>query len=659
MESVLLNKLATPRNLLKFIQPKDALHRDIITKFEKIPTDIYTDSNQVAKVITYEVASLIKRKIAEGKPCVLGLTTGSTMVGIYQEMVRLHVEEGVSFRNVVTFNLDEYFPILPDSMQSYQNFMNKHLFDHIDIEPDNINFPNSSLNIQEVYDFCRDYEKKIEDYGGINLLLLGIGRTGHIGFNEPGSQINSRTRLITLDIVTRIDAAKDFTHLNEVPMRAITMGVQNIMNSERIILVALGEAKAEIIKQTLEEPVTERVPASYIQLHSNATVILDEPAAAELTRIKTPWLLDTCEWNDRLIRKAAVWICQKLKKPILKLTGKDYNENGMGDLVTKYGPAYNINIKVFNDLQHTITGWPGGKPNADDTYRPERAEPAVKRIIIFSPHPDDDVISMGGTLSRLVDQNHDLHVAYQTSGNIAVSDENAIRFISFINSYTEFYDPGNEKQKEQYEKNVTFLTNKKEGEIDSAGIRMIKTIIRRVEAKAACRYIGVRSKNLHFLELPFYETGTVKKKPIGEADIQVVMNLLQEIKPHQVYAAGDLSDPHGTHRVCLDAVLFALERLKNEAWMKDCYVWLYRGAWQEWDIDQIDMAVPLSPEELVKKRQSIYRHQSQKEGAMFPGSDSREFWQRAEDRNRATAQLYDKLGMAEYEAIEAFVRLIP
>lgn len=653
------SKFSIPAGLDKFINPKDELQREIVTKHEKIPTDIYKDSIVACKQIAQEIATIIRNCNDESKNCVLGLTTGSTLVGLYEELVRMHKEEGLSFENVVTFNLDEYFPMQPDSSKSYHYFMYKHFFDHINIKPENIHIPDGTIDINTAVDYCKAYEAEIEKYGGIDLQIMGIGRTGHIGFNEPGSQINSKTRLISLDSITRSDAVKDFDSILDVPLRAITMGVRTILKASKIYLLAFGERKTQIIKNTIENPASEIVPASYLQFHNNSKVILDISAASELTRVKTPWLLDSCEWDDRLIRKAVVWLCLKLEKPILKLTGKDYNDNGMSDLVAKEGPAYNINIKMFNDLQHTITGWPGGKPNADDTYRPERATPGKKRVLLFSPHPDDDVISMGGTLIRLVDQKHDVHVAYQVSGNIAVSDEYAIRFISFNNAYTEYYDPENKSQRNQYKKTVDFLFNKREGEMDSEDIGKIKGLIRRGEAKAACRYVGVRSKNVFFLDLPFYQTGAVKKKPLGEEDIQIVIDILQKIKPHQIYAAGDLSDPHGTHRVCLEAIFTALERLKDEAWMKDCWVWLYRGAWQEWDVDQIEMAVPISPEELMKKRQSIYRHQSQKEGAMFPGSDSREFWQRAEDRNRGTAILYDKLGMAEYEAMEAFVRYVP
>ena len=572
------------------------------------------------------------------------------------EDYRMHKEEGLSFQNVITFNLDEYFPMEPDALQSYVRFMNEYLFDHVDIMRENINIPDGTLPEEMVNSYCKDYEQKIQDTGGLDLQVLGIGRTGHIGFNEPGSHINSSTRMITLDHITRVDAASDFFEQENVPRRAITMGVGTIMKAKRVILMAWGEGKANIIQKTVEEDIKDTVPATYLQNHPNTTVVLDSASGANLTRVNTPWLVGASQWDNQLAKKAVIWLSQKTGKPILKLTDRDYNENGMSGLVAGHGPAYNINIQMFNELQHTITGWPGGKPNADDTNRPERATPAKKKILIFSPHPDDDVISMGGTFLRLVDQGHEVHVAYQTSGNIAVFDDDVVRFTDFFKDLNQDYGLANMKGNGLYARVIKAIENKTPGEVDSPEVQKIKGLIRRTEAKAACRYVGLKDEQAHFLDMPFYETGLVKKKPLGEEDIQVVLNLLQEIQPHQVYAAGDLSDPHGTHRVCLQAIFEALDRLKSEDWMAHCWVWLYRGAWQEWDINDIDMAVPLSPDELVRKRKAIFKHQSQKDTALFPGADSREFWQRAEDRNRATAQCYDTLGLAEYEAMEAFKR---
>lgn len=625
-------------------------------RFEKLPTTIYSDAREGSLAVAIAIADLIRKKASRQENAVLGLATGSTPTQVYNELVRLHKEEGLSFQNVVTFNLDEYFPMFPDSLQSYVRFMNEYLFDHIDIKRENVHIPDGTIPIEEVPAFCMNYEKKIKEFGGLDLQILGIGRTGHIGFNEPGSLANSRTRLITLDKMTRTDAASDFFTEENVPRRAITMGVGTILESREIYLLAWGEGKSKVIKRTVEGDVTDSIPATFLQQHENVKIILDDAAAAELTRIKTPWLVGPCDWDDERVRQAVVWLCQKLKKPILKLTDEDYNEHGMSDLVTDSGPAYNINIRIFNELQHTITGWPGGKPGADDSQRPERAAPFPKRVLIFSPHPDDDVISMGGTLIRLVDQGHEVHVAYQTSGNIAVFDDDATRFGDFALDFQRAVGRNEDDIQKIYEEMSTFLENKKPGQVDTPLIQNIKGLIRRGEAKAALRYCGIPDSNGHFLDMPFYETGRVKKEPLGEVDIQVVMDIIEKVKPHQIYAAGDLSDPHGTHRVCLSAIFEAINRLKKEEWMKSCYVWLYRGAWQEWNIDQIEMAVPISPEELLRKRRAIFKHQSQKDRPLFPGNDIREFWQRAEDRNRETARQYDALGLPEYEAIEAFVR---
>jgi glucosamine-6-phosphate deaminase len=627
-----------------------------LTYHERIPTVIYEDSNDASAAVAREISDLIKSRSEENKTTVLGLPTGSTPVKVYEELIRLHHEEGLSFRNVITFNLDEYYPMDSGSQQSFNRFMREHLFDEIDIPEDNIHIPDGSIEEDDVEAYCEAYEAKIKQAGGIDIQLLGIGKTGHIGFNEPGSRPDSKTRLVTLDKVTRTDAASNFFGEEYVPRRGITMGVGTILKAKRIFMMAWGEGKAPIIKKAVEGEIRESVPATWLQRHDNTTVVLDEAAAEKLTRINTPWLLAKCTWDDKLIRKAVVWLCRKLDKPVLKLTDENYNENGMADLITKRGPAYNINIKVFNELQHTITGWPGGKPNEDDKYRPERAKPFPKRCLVFSPHPDDDVISMGGTLIRLVDQGHEVHIAYQTSGNIAVFDDEAVRFADFVTDYAEVFDMHDEKADRLLDKINDFLKMKQPGEVDSPEIKTIKGLIRKGEAKAAGRYCGVPDENMHFMNMPFYETGRVKKKPISDEDVQITVDLLRKIKPHQIYAAGDLSDPHGTHRVCLKAIFDAIEICKNEEWAKECYVWLYRGAWQEWDVNEIEMAVPLSPLELKRKRRAIFKHQSQKDRPLFPGTDAREFWQRSEDRNKGTAQIYDALGLAEYEAIEGFVR---
>ncbi|HMO63480.1 MAG TPA: glucosamine-6-phosphate deaminase [Ferruginibacter sp.] len=624
--------------------------------FEKIPTTVFSTAEAACTHVADEIATLIKQRNRNGQTTVLGLATGATPKKVYAALIRWHKEKGLSFKNVIAFNLDEYYPLQPDALQSYRTFMYENLFNHIDIQPHNCFIPQGSVSPEILKQHCDDYERKIEEYGGIDFQLLGIGRNGHIGFNEPGSHINSITRLITLDHLTRFDAAYDFGSITHVPRKAITMGIGTILKAKRIVLLAWGERKAGIIKQAVEGPVTEFVPASYLQGHHNTTFVLDESCAAELTRFKAPWLTDDVLWTTGMIKKAVTQLALSLGKPILKLTNNDYNQNGLSDLLALHGQAYDINIEVFNQLQHTITGWPGGKPNADDTYRPERATPAKKRVLIFSPHPDDDIISMGGTFQRLVDQGHEVHVAYQTSGNIAVADDEALRFIEFVKDYNEQFGIVSPEANSIYDEALAFLKVKKNGEKDSPALRQVKGIIRRGEAKNTCRYVGVPQQQVHFLNLPFYETGLVEKNPIGEADFTIIAALIETIQPHQIYAAGDLADPHGTHKVCLDGIFEAVRRLKDKPFMNQCWLWLYKGAWAEWDIDLIEMAVPMSPDQVLKKRNGIFKHQSQKDGVVFQGTDSREFWQRAEDRNRATAELYNKLGLAEYAAMEAFVR---
>lgn len=634
-----------------------------LVSFEKTDTTIYGTAQEACDAVANEIASLIKLKERNGQRTVLGLATGSTPKKVYEALIRLHGQKGLSFKQVVTFNLDEYYSLQPDALQSYRYFMEENLFRHIDIDKENCFVPHGGVPQKMVKAHCQDYENRIAEFGGIDFQLLGIGRNGHIGFNEPGSHVSSVTRLITLDHLTRFDAAYEFGSLANVPRKAITMGVGTILKAKRIVLLAWGERKADIIQQAIEGPVTEFIPASYLQGHQNVEFILDESAAAGLTRKKTPWLTDDVLWNKSLIKKAVTHLALTLNSPILKLTNNDYNQNGLSDLLALYGQAYDINIEVFNQLQHTITGWPGGKPNADDSFRPERAEPACKRVLIFSPHPDDDIISMGGTFQRLVEQGHEVHVAYQTSGNIAVADDEAFRFIEFVKDYNQQFNIKCVDAENMYAQALAFLKVKKNGEKDIDALRQIKGIIRRGEAKNTCRFVGVPDERAHFLNMPFYETGLVEKMPIGERDYETIIDLIKQIKPHQVYAAGDLADPHGTHKVCLDGVFEAMKRLKAESeqvgaphWIDDCWLWLYKGAWAEWDIDLIEMAVPMSPDQVLKKRNGIFKHQSQKDGVVFQGTDSREFWQRAEDRNRATAELYNKLGLAEYAAMEAFVR---
>ncbi len=618
------------------------------TRFEKIHNAIFNNSLEASIIVAQEIAELIRSKQTQKKLCVLGLATGSSPIKVYEELVRMHKEDGLSFSNVITFNLDEYFPMTKDDIQSYHYFMHAHLFNHVDVLPENINIPDGTVNSDDVYQYCIDYEMKIKAVGGLDFQLLGIGRTGHIGFNEPGSHYNSGTRSITLDHVTRADAAPSFLGIDNVPRRAITMGIGTIRNAKRIVLMAWGINKAEVINETIEGEITSDIPATYLQRHENTTIILDTEASSELTRVKTPWLVTSCIWKKDLKKRAIVWLSEKLHKSVLKLTDKDYNNNGMSSLLAEEGNSYDLNIKMFNSIQHTITGWPGGKPNADDSHRPERANPEKKRVIIFSPHPDDDVISMGGTFDRLVEQGHEVHIAYQTSGNIAVSDEEALKFAEVTKAL--------QINSTKIDEIISALNSKKTNDIDTFETRELKGMIRRSESVAATRYLGLQDKNVHFLDLPFYETGTVKKSNLSQLDIDIVANLIDTIKPHQIYAAGDLADPHGTHKVCLDAIFEALKVLKPKKFMNDCWVWLYRGAWHEWESHEIEMAVPMSPDQVLKKRHAIFFHQSQKDGVMFQGDDSREFWVRVEDRNRLTAKKYNDLGLADYAAIEAFKR---
>ena len=642
----------------EFYRPATAIERSEITRFEKVPTDIFPTIEEGAVDIADQLEADIKKREQEGRKFVMGVGSGSSLTPIFQELIRRHEAGRLSFRNVVVFNAYEYFPLNAENVNRSINQLKERFLNHVDIEAENIFTPDGTLAQDDVQEHCRQYEQHIKEQGGLDVILLGIGRMGNIATNEPGSSITSASRLILIDETAREEMKMSFGSQETVPPCSITMGISTILSARRIFLTAWGEEKADIIKKTVEGKVSDTVPASFLQTHNDAHVVIDLSAAAKLTRIQHPWLVASCKWTDKLVRSALVWLCQVTGKPILKLTNKDYNENGLSELLALYGSAYNANIKIFNDLQHTITGWPGGKPDADDTYRPERARPFPTRVIVFSPHPDDDVISMGGTLRRLVQQGHDVHVAYETSGNIAVGDEEVVRFMHFINGFNQLF--GNEQDeviKSKYKEIKEFLKHKKEGDIDTQDVRTIKGLIRRGEARTACTFNQIPLDHVHFLDLPFYESGKIEKLPMGEADVNIVRKLISTVQPHQIYVAGDLADPHGTHRKCTDAVLAAidLEKEAKAAWLKDCRVWMYRGAWAEWEIENIEMCVPISPEELRAKRNSILKHQSQMESAPFLGNDERLFWQRSEDRNRGTAKLYDDLGLACYEAMEAFV----
>lgn len=650
----LSSKITMERTPRRYYRPDNLLEATRQSRFERLRTDIYETDDEGSVAIAEEIANLIRSKEKENKRCVIGLPGGASPLKTYNELVRLHKEEGLSFKNVSIFNVTEFFP-LKENEHSNAKLLREYLIDQIDLPADQF-FTPENIDENRVFEFCEEYERKIEQLGGLDFLLASIGVVGNMAYNEPGSQPASTTRLMLLDDQSRADLQQFYVAASEVPVSAITMGLGTILSAKKIVLVAWGETKSAVIKQIIEEKSTDTIPASFLQLHKNAHAVLDLNSAQHLTRISHPWLVGSCDWTDKLIRRAIVWLCEVTEKPILKLTNKDYNQHGLNELLALYGSAYNVNIKIFNDLQRTITGWPGGKPNADDSNRPERSTPYPKRVIIFSPHPDDDVISMGGTFQRLVEQGHEVHVAYQTSGNIAVGDDEAIRYLALMANVLERFDPSDGVLKEKYLEMYRFLTEEKQkGDKDTYDIRYLKGWIRREEARAACRYNSVPLERVHHLDLPFYETGTIKKGELTEEDVRIVMELLDEVKPHQVFVAGDLADPHGTHKVCLDAALAALYELKDTKWMDDCRIWMYRGAWAEWEIDHIEMAVPISPEELRRKRNSILKHQSQMESAPFMGNDERLFWQRAEDRNQATAKLYSNLGLASYEAIEAFV----
>ena len=631
---------------------------DFTDSLEKIAVKIFPSSSSGSLYVAEQIASLIREKESLGKKCIIGLATGSSPKTLYAELVRMHKFEGLSFKNVITFNLDQYYPMEADALQSYHYFMRKNLFEQTDIDPNNYFLPDGMVPKEKVKEHCAEYESKIAAAGGLDLQILGIGTNGHIGFNEPGSGMYTKTRLITLDNSTRIANAYEFGNMSQVPRMAITMGRSTILKSKKIILMAWGQSKAPVIQKAVEEDDTEEIPASLLQNHDDCTFVIDESCAGELARFKKPWLTGECIWTDKMIRRAVVNLALQLKKPVLSLTNIDYNDNGLSDLLVEKGDAYEINLQVFYLLRDSITGWPGGKQSDQRINHPERSDPFPKKAILFSPHPDDDIISMGGTFMRLHDQGHEVHIAYQTSGNIAVTDEFVTRFIDFAVGFESMFDIDETKSKTILENAISFLATKKSTEKDTAEIRAIKGLIRRCEAKATCKYVGLKDEQIHFQNLPFYETGTIEKKPMGEDDIEITMALLQKIKPQQIYCAGDFADPHGTHKVCFDVVIEALQRIKaaQEPWVKNCWLWLYKGAWQEWDITEIEMAIPMSPDQVVKKRNGIFIHQSQKDSIPFQGTDDREFWQRAEERNASTAKLYAQLGLTQYAAMEAFVR---
>ena len=635
----------------KFALPKDGglieagLPYGIKHTFERIPANIFEDEEVACENLADKIVEAINVKSGVFK---LGLTTGSSPMPLYKELVKRYQAGQVSFKDVEIYSIDEYYPAPADNQSR-----NKRLYEEfaakVDVKPENVHTPKLTEihDAAFVADFCAKYDAKAS---GLDLLVMGTGEKGEIGFNEFGASEVSRTRTVLLPYASRKRQAKNFGgRMEDTPDKAIAMGISTMMSAKEICLIAWGEDKANVVKQIAEAPINTECPASLLQKHTKISFYVEENAASLLTRNEAPWLVGPCEWTPKFIRKAVVWLCEQVGKPILKLSQKDYLTNGLSELLDQHGPYSQINIRVFNDLQHTISGWPGGKPGADDSTRPVPSSPFPKRVVIFSPHPDDDVISMGGTFIRLAEQGHDVHVAYETSGNVAVHDDvvlqhmDAARELGFGDRFDEVKE---------------IIASKKPGQPEPRALLNLKGAIRRAEAKSAVRSFGLNdATNCHFLNLPFYETGGIKKGERSQADIDIIIKLLQEVKPHQIYLAGDLADPHGTHRVCTEAVLEAINQLQGEEWLKECHVWLYRGAWMEWELGKVDMAVPLSPEEVIKKRHAIYRHLSQKDIVPFPGEDPREFWQRAEDRTENTARLYNNLGMPEYQAIEVFVKL--
>ncbi len=626
------------------------LPKGILHNYEKIWTEIYAESRPASYAVADLVVDAIKAT-PEGRLFRLGLTTGTTPTSLYNELARRYQAGLVSFRNVEVVSIDEYYPSSKDALQSRNHRLHEMLLDKVDIRKENIHIPDGTVPQEFVSQYCAEFDKKARN---LDLLVIGIGEDGQVGFNEAGSNEKTRTRTVRLSYKSRKRQAKNFNHdIASTPQSAITMGIGTMLTAGRIILMAWGEDKARAVKAVAEGEMTSACPASLLQRHDHIHFFVDETAASLLTRVVAPWLVGPCDWTPKFVRKAVVWLCQTVGKPILKLTEKDYLENNLGELLEQFGPYDKINIDVFNDLQHTITGWPGGKPGAEaeDATRPVSAKPFPKTVLIFSPHPDDDVISMGGTFIRLASQGHDVHVAYETSGNVAVHDDVVLQHMdaAFQLGFADKFDEAK-----------ALVESKRPGEPEPRALLEMKGAIRRSEARGAVRSFGLNDNtNAHFLNLPFYESGGIKKNPRTQADVDIIKELIARLKPHMIFMAGDLADPHGTHRVCTEAALDAVDQLKAEGndWLNDTHIWLYRGAWMEWELGRVDMAVPLSPDEVVKKRHAIFRHLSQKDIVPFPGEDPREFWQRAEERTQNTARLYDQLGMAEYQAIEVFLKL--
>lgn len=652
MKTELKNSIKFYKVSSRYYRPENEIELASLTRYERIPTTVLESADEGAHEAALEVATVIKQCVEDKGRCVIGFGAGRYVFKVYDELVKLYFADKVSFADVIAFNLSE-LGLGNDHDLSLHRLIQSQLYAKVDIEPNNIHTFSLQSTIEDVHSHCKAYEREIIDAGGLDLVLCELTPDGSLAYNEPGSARNSTCRLVLLGSEARARVAEALQS-ETIPKTAVTMGIGNILSARRLICVAWEEDSADALFKAIEGKMTDLVPASFLQVHDDVKIIANLDAASHLTRISYPWKVTSCEWNDHLIRRAIVWLCNQTGKPILKLTNKDYNDYGLSELVALYESAYNVNIKIFNDLQHTITGWPGGKPNADDTYRPERAKPYPKRVLIFSPHPDDVVVSMGGTVRRLIQQGHDVRIAFQTDGDVAVSDEDLTRSLLLADRLTKRFEGNSFKFIEETLTKLIKNTTTKDDEDD---LRYFKGSIMLSEAMMACKQMGVPKKNLYDLRMPFYINDPRGQGKLTEDDVEVIQDLITQIKPHQIFFDNDLVDPHNTHVRAASAVMHALENLKNEDFMKDCRIWMYRGQWGQWDVDLVEMAVPMSPEEFGDKRDAILKFHSQIHDAPFRSSAEGKLpWQGSIERNRGLAEMYQQLGLATYEAIEAFVQ---
>ena len=641
----------------RYYRPTSEVELITLTRYEKVNTIVVDTPVEGAADAARDVVETIEECVREKGRCVIGFGAGRCAMDVYSELVKLYFADKVSFSNVIAFNLSELGLGVPDPQeQSTLKRLSDGFFNKVDIAPENIHTYSSEATKENVFKLCKDYETEIDEYGGLDLVVCELTKNGGLAFNEAGSTSLSSCRLVSLTGEIRTRIAESY-QCEKSPKTAVTLGISNILNARKIISTAWGESSSNAVFNTIEGKITDQYPASFLQMHHNVKLVIDLDAASSLTRIKYPWKVTSCDWNNVLLRRALVWLSEQTGKPILTRTNKDYNEYGLSELVAIYGSGYNVNIQIFNDLQHTITGWPGGKPNADDTYRPERATPYPKRVLTFSPHPDDAILAMGGTLRRLVEQGHEVHVAFVTSGDIMVNDEDLLRYMLVSERSARHNGYYSAQQYDMVEKIRDAIAKKAPGDPDTAEVRYHKGEIFVCEGITSCNYLGIKQENVHELQLPFYINDPRGKGRITQADVQPVKELIESIKPHQIFFADDLSDPFGTHEPAANVVLAAIDELKNEPFMHDCRTWMYRGLWGEWDIDFIEMAVPMSPEEFQYKRDAILKHQSQVHDAPFIDPENDDLnWQRSLRRNQDTAALYSRLGLASYEAIESFVQ---